>query len=327
MVTKDQLLLYLKEKSGSWISGELLSNKLTVSRTAVWKHVRKLKEEGYVIESSPRKGYLFRKSSDVLTPNEIGAGLDTRIFRTKNIVCLKEIDATNMRAKDLAGSGAPEGTVVIAETQTMGRGRKGRTWFSPYRDGIYVSIILRPGISPSAAPRMTLMAAVAVAEALDSLLQLKVRIKWPNDILVNNRKLAGILTEISMEMDEVEYMVVGLGLNVNTPAKSFPGEIREKATSILIETGERSSRVDLIRAYLKCYDKYYEIPKKSGFEPIMKRWKEFSDIIGRRVAVDVIGKKHVGSVVDIDNDGVLILKDDQARFHRIFSGDVCFTRT
>lgn len=326
MVTKDQLLLNLKEKSGSWISGELLSNKLTVSRTAIWKNVRKLKEEGYVIESSPRKGYLFRKSSDVLTPNEIGAGLDTRIFGTKSIVCLRETDATNIRAKDLAGSGAPEGTVVIAETQTMGRGRKGRTWFSPYRDGVYVSIILRPEISPSAAPRMTLMAAVAVAEALDSLVQLKVRIKWPNDILVNGRKLAGILTEISMEMDEVEYMVVGLGLNVNTPAKSFPVDIRGKATSILIETGERSSRVDLIRAYLKCYDKYYEILKKSGFEPIMKRWKEFSDIIGRCVAVDVIGKKHVGMVVDIDNDGVLILKDDQSRFHRIFSGDICFTQ-
>jgi len=327
MVTKDQLLGYLKEKSGSWISGELLSNKLSVSRTAVWKHVCKLKEEGYVIESATRKGYLFREPSDVLTPYEVGAGLDTRIFGTKDIVCLKETDATNLRAKELAGSGAPEGTVVIAETQTMGRGRKGRTWFSPYREGIYVSIIVRPEISPSAAPRMTLMAAVAVAEALDSLVQLKVKIKWPNDILVNDRKLAGILTEMSMEMDEVEYMVVGLGLNVNTPARSFPEEIGGNATSILIETGERFSRVDLIQAYLKCYDNYYEILKRNGFAPIMKRWKEFSDIIGRRVTVDVIGKKHIGKVVDIDDDGVLILKDDQSRFHRIFSGDVCFTQT
>ena len=213
MTTKDQLLLYLKEKRENWVSGELLSDELGVSRAAVWKHVRKLREEGYVIKSSPRKGYCFSKTSDLLLPNEIRDGLDTRTFGKRNIDYFMEIDSTNMRAKDLAAEGAPEGTVVIAEKQTKGRGRKGRSWHSPLGHGIYTSLILKPAMSPSGAPRITLMTAVAIAEALLSLVHLEVRIKWPNDIIVNGKKLAGILTEISTEMDAVNYIVVGVGIN------------------------------------------------------------------------------------------------------------------
>ncbi len=155
-------------------------------------------------------------------PNEILDSLDTRIFGKRNIDYFMEIDTTNTRAKDLAAEGAPEGTLVIAEKQTKGRGRKGRSWFSPLGHGIYTSFILRPAMPPSGAPRITLMTAVAIAEALLSLMQLEVRIKWPNDILVNGKKLAGILTEISTEMDAINYIVVGIGLNVNTPFKDLP---------------------------------------------------------------------------------------------------------
>ena len=221
MVTKDQLLVYLKEKRRTWISGELLSDELSVSRSAVWKHIRKLREEGYVIESSPKKGYLLRRDSDLLLPNEIRHGLNTKVFGKKDIEYFKEIDSTNTKAKDLAQGGAPEGTVVIAEKQTKGRGRRGRTWLSPEGDGIYATLILRPAMSPGEAPRITLMTAVAVAEALLSLIQIDIRIKWPNDILVNGRKLAGILTEITADMDAVNYIVVGLGLNVNNLMLDF----------------------------------------------------------------------------------------------------------
>ncbi|MBW2217827.1 MAG: HTH domain-containing protein, partial [Deltaproteobacteria bacterium] len=157
MVTKDQLLVYLKEKRRTWISGELLSDKLSVSRSAVWKHIRKLREEGYVIESSPKKGYLLRRDSDLLLPNEIRQGLNTKVFGKKDIEYFKEIDSTNTKAKDLAQRGAPEGTVVIAEKQTEGRGRRGRTWLSPKGDGIYATLILRPAMSPGEAPKITLM--------------------------------------------------------------------------------------------------------------------------------------------------------------------------
>jgi len=230
MSTKDQLLLYLKERKGDWVSGEALSNKIAVSRSAVWKHICKLREEGYVIESSPKKGYLLRKAPDLLFPNEIREGLDTKVFGKRDIVYFTETDSTNTRAKDLAARGAPEGTLVISERQTKGRGRKGRSWFSPSQGGIYTSLILRPSISPSEAPKITLLSAVVVAETLRSLTGLSAIIKWPNDILINGKKIAGILTEMSTEMDAIDYIVVGLGLNVNTP--DFPDDIREKATSI-----------------------------------------------------------------------------------------------
>ena len=320
MSTKDQLLQCLKDKKGDWISGESLSNQMGVSRSAVWKQVSKLKKEGYTIESSPRKGYLFRKASEMLLPNEIRDGLETNLFGRGEIVYFREIDSTNQRARDLADGGAPEGTLVLSEAQTSGRGRKGRTWFSPPMGGIYISLILKPVISPGEAPKFTLLTAVAVAEALLSLTRLNIHIKWPNDILVNGKKIAGILTEMSTEMDAVNYVVVGLGLNVNTP--KFPDEIRGLATSILIETGESFPRVGLIQEYLKWYETYYDIYKKTGFDPVIKRWKELSNIIGKKVEVEVIGNQFIGEALDIDGDGALILKDNQGVIHRIISGDI-----
>jgi len=326
MTTKDQLLLYLKENQGNWVSGELISNNLSVSRAAIWKHIRKLKEDGYVIESASKKGYLLSESSDPITADEIRQGLCTKVFGKKNIIFLNETDSTNTRAKELAAQGAPEGTLVIAERQTKGRGRRGRTWFSPPGGGIYFSLILRPVISPGETPKITLMTAVVLAETLISLMKLKLRIKWPNDILVNGKKLAGILTEISTEMDAVNYIIVGLGLNVNTQFEQFPQDIKGNATSILIENGKQFPRVKLIQHYLKLYEIYYDMFKNNDFEPIMKRWRELADIIGKQIRVDVIGKTHIGKVVDVDNDGVLILKDDQGRLQRIFSGDVTLAR-
>jgi len=323
MATKDLLLSYLKEKRGAWVSGESLSNEMSVSRTAIWKHVRKLKEEGYLIKSSPKKGYLLSRDSDLLLPNEIRERLSTRVFGKMDIHYFKELDSTNMKAKNLAEGGAREGTVVIAESQTAGRGRRGREWFSSSSgNGIYATLILRPAMSPIGAPRITLMTAVAVAEALLSLVELDVKIKWPNDILIKGRKLAGILTEITTEMDAVNYILVGLGLNVNTPSESFPKEIREKATSIFIETGAQFSRTRLIRTCLEQFEKYYEMFKENEFSSIIHRWKQLSDIVGKNISVGVIGQEHMGEVVDIDDDGVLILKDDQGRIQRIISGDV-----
>ena len=324
--TKDKLLLFLKKNQGNWVSGELISNNLSVSRSAIWKHIQKLKEEGYVIESASKKGYLLSKSSDPITADEIRHGLSTKVFGKKNIIYLNETDSTNKRAKELAAQGAPEGVLVIAEKQTSGRGRRGRSWFSPPGDGIYFSLILRPVISPSETPKITLMTAVVLAETLISLMKLKLRIKWPNDILVNGKKLAGILTEISTEMDAVNYIIVGLGLNVNTLFEKIPQDIKENATSILIETGKPFPRIKLIQHYLKLYEKYYDMFKNNDFEPIMKRWKELADIIGKQIRVDVIGKTHIGKVVDVDNDGVLILKDNQGVLQRIFSGDVTLAR-
>lgn len=324
--TKYNLLLFLKKNQGKWVSGELISNNLAVSRAAIWKHIHKLKEEGYTIESAPKKGYLLSNASDLITADEIRENLCTKVFGRKNIICLKETDSTNTRAKELAAQGAPEGTLIIAEKQTNGRGRRGRSWFSPSGGGIYCSLILRPAMPPGKTPRITLMTAVVAANTLMSLIKLNLKIKWPNDILVNGRKLAGILTEISADMDSVNYIIVGLGLNVNNLFENSPQDIKKSATSILIETGNRVPRIKFIQNYLKLYEQYYDMFKKNNFKSIMNRWRELADILGKQIKVDVIGKTHIGEVMDVDNDGVLILKDDQGRLQRIFSGDVTLAR-
>ena len=322
MSTKESLLRHLKENKGTWISGELLSRRIGITRSAIWKSISKLREEGYVIESSPRRGYSLSKISEMLLPNEIREGLDTEVFGRGEIIHFRETDSTNARAKELAVQGAPEGTLIVSESQTKGRGRKGKTWFSPSEAGIYASLILRPDMLPSEAPRITFLTAISAAETLLALTSLEVAIKWPNDILVKNKKIAGVLTEISAEMDAIDYMVVGLGMNVNNPR--LPDDIGETATSIFIETGKRFPKVRIVREYLRQQEKYYRILRDSGFEPILRRWRELTNTIGKRVVVEMINKRYNGVVRDVDQEGVLILEDKNGVFHRILSGDVIF---
>jgi BirA family biotin operon repressor/biotin-[acetyl-CoA-carboxylase] ligase len=323
MSTRNRLLSYLKEHRNTWVSGTLLSKKLVVTRSAINKHIQQLKEMGYPIEASARKGYLLAGIPDILLPHEVQDGLQTKVFGAREIVYFPETDSTNLQARILAAGGAPEGTIVIAEKQTRGRGRKGRSWFSPESGGIYVSLILRPHMTPSEASVITLMTGVAAAETLLSLIPLlDVRIKWPNDILVNGKKIAGILTEISTELDKIEYVVVGFGMNVNIRFEDLSDEIRGTATSILLETGERYLRTIFLRTFLEHFETRYETVQTEGFDSLRERWKELSNIIGRRVEVEMIGKSCTGKVVEIDRDGVLILEEDDGAHRRIVSGDV-----
>lgn len=322
MSTKVQLLSYLKENRGTWISGESLSTKMAISRSAVWKHIKGLRTDGYIIESSPKKGYLFQKASVLLLAEEIREGLQTRSFGKQEIAYHRETDSTNLRAKELAEQGAPEGTVVIAEKQTSGRGRRGRSWFSPAEKGIYASLILRPSLPPNEAPKIVLLTSVAAADALSTQTHLDVMIKWPNDILVKGKKIAGILIDIGTEMDTVNYVIVGLGLNVNIPYRSLPEAIRNDATSVLIETGKQTPRKVIIREYLRLCEKYYEWFNEGRFEEIIERWEKYANIIGQRIRVDLAGKTHRGNVSHIDPDGVLVIIDSAGKTHRIFSGDM-----
>jgi len=322
MSTKDQLLSYLKEEKGTWISGEFLGHRLTISRTAIWKHIGALKEEGYIIESSRKKGYVLRESPDSLLESEILEGLKTGVFGKRGIFHFSDTDSTNIRAEHLANEGTPEGAVVVAECQMRGKGRRGRIWFSPPGEGIYASVILRPQISPNEAPKLTLMASVAVAETVLSYAPMDVGIKWPNDVLIKGRKVAGILTEISAEMDRVHHVIIGIGLNVNTPSENFPPDIRDEATSLFIETGTIFPRAGILRTCLERLEKQYETFKAHGFDPVMNRWKQLTDIIGKRISVDVIDTTHPGLVHDISEDGFLILRDQDGSLRRIISGDV-----
>ncbi len=320
--TKQELLRWLKAHTGQWVSGERISRQLGISRTAIWKHIKTLKQEGHEIDSAPKRGYCLTRSADRMDAEEIRASLQTRIMGRSDIAVFEATDSTNQQAKTLATNGAAEGTLVVADTQTHGRGRRRRTWFSPPGHNIYASIILRPPMAPAQAPQITLMTAVAAARTLIETAGLAATIKWPNDILVHGKKIAGILTEISTEMDQVDYVVVGMGINVHTTREQMPRDIAATATSVDLETDQRLSRTELLCALLQHFETCYRQLLREGFVPIMDQWRQLTDIIGSRVYVDVLQSRYTGVVQEVDDDGVLVLKDDQGRIRRIFSGDV-----
>ena len=319
---RDILLDFLKGKPGEWISGQGLAEQMSMTRAGIWKKIGALREEGYGIDASPRKGYRLREVPDRLLASEIRDGLTTRVMGQGEIRRYEKTDSTNRRAKELAAGGAPEGTLVVAEEQEQGRGRLDRRWFSPGGENICLSLIVRPIVAPGEAQKMILLTAVAVAEVLNTLAGLPVTIKWPNDVLVGGRKIAGILAEMAMEMDAIDYMVIGLGLNVNTAAGAFPEEIRDRATSVLAETGRVFSRVLLLRKFLEAFEYYYDIFREAGFEPIMDRWRALTDMMGKRVEVQTIGGHFAGEVMGFDPDGFLILRDGAGGETRLLSGDV-----
>lgn len=319
---RDITLDLLKKHRGEWVSGQLLAERLAITRAAIWKRVAALKEQGYGIDSSPRKGYCLRDVSNRLLASEIHDGLNTRIIGQRDIHHYDQTDSTNRRAKELAAAGAAEGVLVVAEEQTRGRGRLDRQWFSPAGQGIYASLILRPSLPPGAVTRMVLLTAVAVAETLRDAAGMTVSIKWPNDILAGGRKIAGILTEVAMEMDTVNYIVIGLGLNVNIPANAFPEDLGGRATSVLMETGKTFSRALLLRRFLESCEGYYHSVLESGFDPVMARWRALTDMEGKQVTVQTIGGTYTGRVLDFDRDGFLILQDNEGESIKIYSGDV-----
>lgn len=322
MSTKTQILRELRQRVGEWVSGEIVSDDLKVTRSAIWKQINLLREEGYHIEALPKKGYRLLASPDLLLPDEISTGLNTSVFGQQHNYYFKEIESTNNEAKHLAAAGCPEGTIVIAEKQTGGRGRRGRCWHSPLGEGIYFSIILRPKISPHEASRISIMTAVAAAEALKSQTDLSIKIKWPNDILVNGKKVGGILAEISSDMEAIDYVVVGIGLNVNTPRESFPAELREIATSLLIEQEQSFSRIKILQSLLQFFEYYYSCLQENNFELVLQKLQEFSAIKGAQVRLDSVKDSITGQVLYIDDNGFLIIRDGKGEMHRALSGDV-----
>lgn len=321
MILRSRILELLRKAGEAYMSGEEIAGKLGVSRTAVWKHVKELREAGYKIKSRSRSGYTLEETPDCLLPGEIKNGLRTR-FVGKDIVFFEEVDSTNRVAKQLAQKGAAAGAVVVAEAQGKGRGRLERPYFSPAGKGIWFSVILRPHILPQEAPKCTLLAAVAVAMAMKRF-GLKAEIKWPNDILHEGKKLTGILTEMSAELDRVNYIVIGTGVNVNMEEKDFPEELRGKATSLAIMKGEKLPRVAFFQAVLEALDELCTVLEEDGFAPIVARWREYAVTLGQDV--HVIGATGRGSfdgrAVDIDEEGALLVETADG-VRRVLAGDV-----
>lgn len=319
---KEKILQLLKD-SQEYISGEEISNILGVSRTAIWKHINALKGEGYLIESQTKLGYRLIKTPDRLYPAEISGYLKTK-WLGHNLVYNETIDSTNRIARELAEAGGDAGTVVLAEQQTAGRGRLGRQWHSPFGTGIWMSLILKPQISPEDAPKITLVTAVAVAQAFKELTDLQPGIKWPNDILFQGKKACGVLTELKADMDCIHYVIAGIGINVND--EIFPEEIQQIATSLRIESGSILERTKIVGAILNNIEHYYELWQQEGFESIRDTWKKYSINLNREVTINTLKDIIHGVAVDIDEDGLLLVKDAQGLIQRITAGDVSLRR-
>ena len=320
---KSEILSLLKQNRPAYVSGEDISNTLQVSRTAIWKHIGALREDGYVVDSLPRVGYRLVAVPDCLFPEELSPRLQTKIIGT-SIVHYQTTTSTNDMAKELAIAGMPEGTIVVAEEQTGGRGRLGRVWQSPAGLGIWLSLILRPEINPMDAPKLTLLAAVALARTMSSYPNVCPGIKWPNDILVEGKKIAGVLTEMNAEMDRVNFIVLGIGININTQVTDLPEELREIATSLYIVNRKKWGRVEFAANMLRELEELYLVFLKGDFAAILEEWKSFSVTLGHKVkVVSPRGENLVGVARDLDGDGAMIL-ETSVGVKKIVSGEVLF---
>ena len=315
---KDKILQCLKE-AGDYVSGEDLSRKLGVSRSAVWKNINSLRESGYPIESVTNRGYRLSAEPDVLNEPEVLDGLKTKTVG-RSIAAFREIDSTNEEAKRRAQQGAPHGSVFVAERQLGGKGRLGRVWVSPPKTGLWFTILLRPEEVPSQVAGITLLTGLAVCRAIRAATGCGAMIKWPNDIVIGGRKVCGILTEMSAEIDRVHYAVVGIGINVNNG--DFPPELSVKATSLRMETGKPVSRVRLLQRILEEFERLYDDYDKENQPFFLQDYKSLCVTLGRTVGASRGREKITGTAVDITPDGELVVRLENGDLFQINSGEV-----
>ncbi|MCK8824891.1 biotin--[acetyl-CoA-carboxylase] ligase [Fuchsiella alkaliacetigena] len=317
---KQKVLQILYETEADYVSGEELSNKLDVSRTTIWKYIQSLREQGYLIDSSSRLGYSLVKAPDILSPEEIKKDLETEILG-QEVIYYEKVESTNKIAIAEAKEGAVEGAIVIAGEQTAGKGRLGRSFFCP-PGGIWFSVILRPNLRPDFVAQLNFIGVIALAKTIDKLTDLKPGIKWPNDILVNGRKVSGILTELSAEVDQINYLVMGIGINLNIDLDQFPADLVNKASSVQRELGERVSKLEFFLSLITELELAYFKFQEQGFISIIEDWKEYNLTLGQEVQVDNGREVLVGKAVDIDSTGALLIKLADGRVKKVVAGDV-----
>lgn len=322
MTTDAQILAALRAAGDGTVSGADLSQRLGLTRAAIWARVDELRRLGYEIEASPHLGYRLLNTPDVLHADD----LLTRLGRTKvvgrDIRVFQETTSTSDVIEKLARDGVKEGAVVFAESQTRGRGRLGRKWLSPSGKGLWFSVLLRPKLRPQEATRLTVAAATALRRAIQTESGLNPAIKWPNDILVNGRKVAGILTELSAELDRVKHVIIGIGVDVNLNAGEFPPELRRQATSLKIEAGQAMSRPALATAILRELDADYARLCGGEFGAVADEWEAHCATLGQAVAIRIGERQVRGRAESLGEDGALLLRTEHGRIERITGGDV-----
>jgi len=319
---KDRILKRFLLASGEPISGQHLAEELGISRTAVWKHLQSLQEEGYTFDTIKKKGYLLTNNPDRVDAASIASFLTTERFG-QTIHYFEECATTQTIAHELARKGAQDGTVVIAETQTNGKGRMSRPWESTKGKGIWMTVIIKPDVLPHQAPQFTLVAAVSIVNAIKSLYSnFTPVIKWPNDILINGLKCTGILTEMIAEMDRVQALLIGIGINVNQQRDDFPEDLHAIATSLSIEEKSTLNRAELVGTILNYLEKYSELYVTQGFSPIKKLWEEASGTIGKQIKATTLTEVLQGKAIGITEAGVLEIQLENGEIRSIYSADI-----
>jgi BirA family transcriptional regulator, biotin operon repressor / biotin---[acetyl-CoA-carboxylase] ligase len=321
-MTTDAKILSALRETPDGVSGAQLAEQLKISRAAVWSRIEELRQVGFDISASPHLGYRIVGEPDVLLADDLLSLLGKTKVIGRDIRVFEQTTSTNDVIERLARDGVKEGVVVFAESQTKGRGRLGRKWISPARKGLWFSILLRPDLRPQETTQLTVASATALRRAIQSETGLKPEIKWPNDILIGGKKVAGILTELSAELDKVRYVILGIGIDVNLDAGEFPVELRKVATSLKIETGETISRADLATAILRELDEDYSRVCGYCFADVADEWEENCATIGRGVTIQIGGRKIRGCAESLDDDGALLLRTEHGHLERITGGDV-----
>lgn len=322
MTTDAQILSALRAEGSVGVSGAELSQQLGISRAAIWARIEELRQLGYEIEASPHLGYRLVSTPDVLHADDLLSRLGKTKVIGRDIRVFEQTTSTNDVIEKLARDGVKEGAVVFAESQTKGRGRLGRKWMSPARKGLWFSVLLRPNLRPQETTQLTVAAAAALWRAIHNETGLQPEIKWPNDLLLRGRKTAGILTELSAEVDRVKYVILGIGVDVNLSASEFPSELRKLATSLKIETGKPVSRPELATAILRELDHDYARICSGQFAAVADEWEQHCTTIGKNVAIHIGDRWVRGRAESLDADGALLLRTDHGHLERIIGGDV-----
>ncbi|WP_297423585.1 biotin--[acetyl-CoA-carboxylase] ligase [Clostridium sp.] len=318
---EEKILNELK-KSKNYVSGEYLSSTLNVSRTAIWKHIKNLKSKGYIIEGISNKGYKLIAYPDLLNKTELLPMIKTSKIG-RNIIYFDDIDSTNIKAKELAQKDAENGTIVIAEKQTLGSGRFNRKWVSP-SGGLWFTLILRPTLPPTEAPKITQIAAASVYKTLKKF-NIDVTIKWPNDILLNNKKLCGILAEMKCDMDSVHYLVLGIGMNINIDKNDFDESIKSTATSLKVECKKEFKRSTILSEFLSYFEElYYKFIDNLDLSETISICRDNSNIFGKQAKLITYNKEEIVTCISLSDAGDLIVKDSNGNEKAVLTGEISF---
>ncbi|OMF15121.1 biotin--[acetyl-CoA-carboxylase] ligase [Paenibacillus amylolyticus] len=321
MTKHEDLLHMLLNAEGQFVSGEEISRNLSISRTAVWKHVNKLRDMGYEFEAVSRKGYRLVTKPDSIDATALQLALDTTVFGRKAVLLTSTL-STQGDVLKLAEQGQDEGAVVIAEEQTGGRGRFGRKWFSPPGKGIWMSVLLRPDVPLQHTPQLTLLTGVAVCRAVRACTGADAGIKWPNDLLIDGRKVCGILLESTVEDHEVRFCIAGIGVDVNFDPEDYPEDLTTIATSLKMETGQPVDRTKLTAAILTELEQLYFLYQKEGFGVISALWEALSVSMNREITVTNPHGVIEGKAIGLDPSGALIVEKHDGEHTLVISGEI-----